>query len=155
MAIIAIIFSLVGILGGFLPVIPGPPLSWIALLLIYFDGKISLSELLIWLFFATIITVMDYILPSITSKLAGGHKSAEIGAMVGLIAGIILTPVGMIMGCFLGAFFGEFLFGKSDFQKSLKTAIASFAGLMLSTGIKVIFSVAVLWQILSKIINFA
>ena len=33
--VLGFILTLVGIMGSFLPVIPGPPLSWVGLLLLY------------------------------------------------------------------------------------------------------------------------
>jgi len=151
LGIIAIILAVVGIAGGFLPVVPGPPLSWVALLLVYFSesakDEVSLAALIVWLVIAVIITILDYILPGIFTKVTGGHKAAEKGAMIGLIAGIILTPIGMILGSFLGAFIGEMSVGRKNIAHSLKAASGAFLGFIMTTGIKVIFSIILLWQV--------
>lgn len=150
--IIAIILAVAGIVGGLIPVVPGPPLSWVALLLVYFsdkaDGQISTSALLIWLLVVIIVTVLDYILPAVLSKATGGHKGATRGATLGLIAGMLFTPVGMILGSFLGAFLGEFFSEGQDFFSSLKAAAGTFIAFILTTGLKVICSSILLWQIL-------
>jgi len=157
LVILAIVVALIGVLGGLVPVIPGPPLSWVALLMVYLaDGvkdPISSSMLVTWGIIALIVTVLDYVLPSVMTKVSGGSKYAERGAAIGLIAGLVLTPIGMIMGSFLGAFLGEFLFtGKEDAAASLKAAFGTFIAFLMTTGIKVICSAVMLWQILSHVI---
>ena len=37
-AIVAVLAGLIGILGSILPALPGPPLSWAGMLLLYFWG---------------------------------------------------------------------------------------------------------------------
>ena len=156
LGIIAIIVAIVGVLGGFLPVIPGPPLSAVALLLVFLSKEaadpISLTALIIWAVIAIVLTILDYILPGILAKAAGGHKAAEKGATIGLIVGLFFTPVGMILGSFLGAFLGEYLAEKQGIAASLKAAVGSFIAFILTTGIKVIYSAIVLWQVLVHLI---
>ena len=153
--IIAIVLAVIGIAGGFLPVVPGPPLSWVALLLVYFSesakDEVSVTALVVWLVIAVVITVLDYVLPGVFTKVTGGHKAAEKGAMIGLIVGLFLTPIGMILGSFLGAFIGELMVEKQDIAASLKAAPGAFIAFILTTGIKVIFSAILLWQVLSHL----
>jgi len=152
LGIIAIIVAILGILGGFLPVLPGPPLSWVALFLVYFSDKaadpLSRTALLVYLAVATVLTIFDYILPGMMTRLTGGHPAAEKGAMLGLIIGLFLTPVGMVLGSFLGAFIGEYVAEKTDVLSALKAATGAFLAFILTTGMKVIFSCIVLWQVL-------
>jgi len=152
LGIVAIILAIVGIAGGFLPILPGPPVSWIALLLVSFSDKaedpVSTTALIVWLVIAVIITLADYLMPGIMTKVTGGHKAAEKGANIGLLVGLFLTPAGMILGSFIGAFIGEYVAEKQSFGNSLKAAAGAFAAFILTTGIKVIFSVIILWQIL-------
>jgi len=156
LSIIAIILALIGIVGDFLPVIPGPPLSWCAMLCLYFsetpDEPLSRTTLIVFLVLTIIITVMDYFLPGKITKLTGGHKAAERGATIGLFAGLIFTPVGMILGSLIGAFIGEFCVYKQDFAGSVKAALGSFLGFILSTGIKLIFSLIIIWKIIRCLI---
>ena len=152
MIIAAIILAILGIAGGFLPVMPGPPLSALALLFVFLCDKatdpLSLTALIIWVIVAAALTAMDYILPGMLTHVTGGHKAAERGATLGLIAGMLFTPVGMVMGSFLGAFLGEYFAERQGFTASLKAAAGSFLAFILTTGIKVIYSVLVLWQVL-------
>ena len=107
--ILAILAGVVGIAGSILPGLPGTPVSWVGLLLLYIWGpeEMPLKTLIIWGAVVAVVSVVDYIVPMYFTKLTGGSKYAERGAMVGLIAGIILTPVGMILGSFLGVFLFE------------------------------------------------
>ena len=153
--ILAILAGIIGIAGSILPGLPGPPLSWVGLLILYIWGNgtnvagepMSTTTLLIWGVVTVAVTVVDYLVPMYFTKITGGSKYAERGALIGLIAGIILTPVGMIAGSFLGAFLAEILYAKKDPTASLKAAIGSFIGFIAGTGIKTIASVLIMWQI--------
>lgn len=153
--IFAIVLAVIGIVGGFLPLIPGPPLSAVALLMVFFSEKAAdplvLAALVIWAIAAVLLTVMDYVLPGMLAKAAGGHKAAERGATIGLLVGLFLTPVGMVVGSFAGAFIGEFLTEGQGFAASLKAAAGTFVAFIFTTGVKVIYSVLVLWQVLSHL----
>ena len=148
--ILAILAGVIGIAGSILPGLPGTPFSWIGLLLLYIWGpqEMTMSTLLIWGVVVALVTVIDYLVPMWLTKVTGGSKYAERGALIGLIAGIILTPVGMIMGSFLGAFIAELQWGKKEAGDALKAAAGSFIGFMLGTGLKTIVSVLILWRII-------
>ena len=99
LAILGILAGVIGIIGRLFPGIPGPPLSWAGLLLMYFYGKsgngdpISTKLLLIWLAIVIVVAIVGYIIPSYTTKLTGGSKYASRGAIIGLFAGIFIPPV--------------------------------------------------------------
>ncbi len=146
--IIAVLLSLAGIAGCFLPVIPGPPLSWCALLLLYFlgNGEMSLTFLLLWLGITVAVTVLDYIVPARFTRATGGSKAAGRGSMVGLIIGMIFFPPwGMIAGAFLGALAAEVIVNGSSLADSVKPALGSFLGFIFGTLIKLIASGMMFW----------
>lgn len=153
--VLAIAAGIIGIAGSILPGLPGAPISWIGLLILYIWGSgtnadgdpMSLNVLIIWGVVVLVVSVIDYIVPMYLTKATGGSKHAERGAMIGLIAGIFLTPIGMIAGSFLGAFIGELLWARKDVTSSLKAAFGSFLGFILGTGIKTIAAVMIMWQI--------
>ena len=94
------------------------------------------------------VSVIDYFVPMYFTKLTGGSRHAERGAMVGLILGIIFTPVGMILGSFLGAFLMELYWGNKNAGDALKAAVGSFLGFITGTGLKTIVSVILMWKII-------
>ena len=152
----AILAGVLGVAGSILPGLPGTPISWVGMLLLYVWGSgvnaagnpMSLQTLIIWGVVVLIVSVVDYVVPMYFTKLTGGSKYAERGALIGLVAGIILTPIGMIAGSFLGAFIAEVQWGKKSSSEALLAALGSFLGFILGTGIKNIASVLILWQII-------
>ena len=156
--IIAIICAAVGVIGSILPGLPGPPLSWVGLLLVFFAGNrgecepVTSTFLLVWLGITTIVTILDYIVPGWFAKKTGGHKEASWGAIIGLFAGMFLTPVGMMAGALIGAFVGEFFFAKQDAPSSVKAAIGAVLGFIFGTGIKLVASGIMLFYVLKFIL---
>jgi len=133
----------IGIIGSFLPILPGPLTSWVGLLILHFTSLVSMSRsfLIITLSVALAISVLDYIIPVIGTKRFGGSKLGIIGTSIGLIVGLIVPiPGGIIIGPFLGALIGE-LFNKSNFKNALKAAFGSFLGFITSTFLKFIVSI--------------
>ena len=148
--ILAILAGIIGIAGSIIPGLPGPPISWVGLLLLYIWGpdEMPLKTLVIWGVITIVVSILDYIVPMYFTKVTGGTRYAERGAIAGLILGMIFTPIGMILGSFLGAFLGELLCAKQDPLASLKAAIGSFVGFIAGTGIKTIAAVLMMWQII-------
>ena len=158
--ILAIVAGIIGIAGSILPGLPGTPISWVGMLILYLWGNgtnsagdpMSTKTLLIWGLVVVVVSIIDYIVPMYFTKMTGGSKYAERGALIGLIAGIILTPIGMIAGSFLGAFLAEIFYAKKDPVESLKAALGSFIGFIAGTGIKTIAAVLIMWQIIVYIV---
>ena len=107
----------------------------------------QVKTLIIWGIVVAIVSVVDYIVPMYFTKVTGGSKYAERGAIIGLFAGIILTPIGMILGSFLGAFLFELYYTRQGAIQALKAAFGSFLGFITGTGLKTIVSVIILWKI--------
>jgi len=130
-----------GLIGAVLPVLPGPPLSFLGLLLLQWSGRgnFSMVFLVIWAGVTLIVTVMDYILPSIMTKKFGGSRLASIGSFLGIFAGLFFFPPwGMIIGPFLGAFAGELIHSRANGSKAVKVAFGAFLAFIAGTGAKLI-----------------
>ena len=146
--IIAVIIGLIGIVGCFLPVLPGPPISWVALLLLYFfgNGEMSLRFLLIWLGITVFVTILDNVVPAQFTRVTGGSKAAGRGSMIGLLVGLIFFPPwGMLIGAFLGALLAEVLVNRSSIADSVKPALGSFLGFLAGTFFKFVSSALMFW----------
>ena len=151
--IIATLFMLLGIIGSFLPVLPGPLTSWFGLLILHLTDAVPMNWtfLIITLIIALGIWLLDYIIPAIGTKKFGGSKAGMIGTTLGLIVGLIfLGPFGIIIGSFIGAFIGE-LINKSNSEKALKAAFGSFLGFLTSAFIKFIVAVIYLGLFIVKV----
>lgn len=154
--IFAIILGVVGILGSVLPALPGLPFSWIGLLFVYISGRsgvadpMTLKFLLIWLGVVAIVSLLDYIVPAWFTKVTGGHKAASTGAMIGLFLGMF-SPIGIIAGALIGAFLGELLVENKGLWASFKASIGAFLGFIFGTGLKLICSGLILFEIIKYV----
>lgn len=135
------ILMLAGIIGCLLPFLPGPPLSFLGLLLLQVKetAPFTTKFLLIWAVVVIVITVLDYLVPIYGTKRFGGTKYGLWGCAIGLIAGFWFGPVGIIAGPFLGALLGEWLANRNSDQ-AFKAAIGSFVGFLVGTVLKLIAS---------------
>lgn len=136
--ILAILALLGGLAGAVLP-IPGPPLSFIGLLLLQWSGFVALSQPVLWsLGLVTLImAILDYYIPIYGSQKFGGTKFGSTGTLIGMLAGFFIFPaVGLFLGAFLGAIIGELL-GKAPFRVALKAAIGSFLGFVTGIVMKI------------------
>ena len=144
--ILAVLAGIIGILGSVLPALPGPPLSWGGMLLLYFWGgtnshgdEMSLTILLVMLGVTILVSVLDYVIPSYLTRVTGGSKAAEWGTFIGMVFGIfVMPPWGMIIFSVLGAFLAEILFANKNGSEALKSALGSFLGFIVGTGLKLV-----------------
>ena len=145
--ILGFVCMIVGIFGSFLPVIPGPSISWVGLLLLYLTTAVPINY---WvLTFSLIITitisVLDYVIPAKGTKKFGGSSYGVWGTNIGLVVGIFFPiPFGFVLGAFLGAFMGELLYNSKDQKRALKAATGSFLGFLASSFLKFVFCMACL-----------
>ncbi|MCL2808970.1 MAG: DUF456 domain-containing protein [Treponema sp.] len=156
LVILAFLLLIVGILGSVLPILPGPPLSFIGLLLINWSGYGSFSHVFLWVAAGIVIavTVMDYVLPAIMARKFGGSRAASIGSIIGLIIGIfIFPPWGMLAGPFLGALFGELIHNKKDGAKAFKVALGAFFAFIVGSGAKLITASLMLFFAIRALIS--
>ena len=131
-----------GIIGSFMPIIPGPLTSWFGLFSLNLISTVEIDKTLLIITFiiALIIFVLDSLIPIYGSKYFGATKYGILGASIGLLIGIITPiPFGIIIGPILGALIGELLFN-NDLKKSIKSSIGVLIGFLASTFIKFITS---------------
>ncbi len=139
--IIGFILMFIGIAGAIMPVIPGTPISWLGLLLLYLTSIIAMDWWFISITFviAIGIYILDYVIPAMGTKRFGGTKAGAWGAIIGLFVGMFFIPIpfGFLIGSFLGALFGEMIVSNTEFELALKAAFGSFIGFLASTVLKV------------------
>lgn len=137
--ILGFICMIVGVFGSFMPVLPGPGMSWIGLLLLYFTSAVPANYWIIGitLLITILISVLDYVIPAKGTKRFGGSSYGVWGTNIGLIVGILAPiPFGFIIGPFVGALAGELLFDYRDHNRALKAATGSFIGFLASSFMK-------------------
>ena len=151
--LLSLIFLFLGLLGVFLPIIPGPFFSFLAILLLQFFTSYSFNTdyLIILGLLAIIITFLDYWLQVYSVRYFGGGKSSTIGVILGIILGIFfIPPIGVIVGPFIGAYLGALLESDFDFLNSFKVAGGALIGFLCGTILKFCYSLFTIWFFISK-----
>ena len=89
--LLGFIFILLGIVGSFLPILPGPITGWVGLLLLHQSSKITpdTSFLVTTFIIALAVFLLDYIIPALGTKKFGGSKYGVIGSTLGLLIGLL------------------------------------------------------------------
>lgn len=119
---------LVGAIGCFLPVLPGPLIAYGALWILYFFGGLPPSgTLLIGAGVVVAVSVVDYVLPSVCAKKFNCSRWGVFGCFVGSVAGIFFLPWGIVLGPFVGTVVGELIAGK-NLPASLRGGVGSLLG---------------------------
>lgn len=139
LAILGGILMVVGIIGAIVPVLPGPPISYLGLLLLHWTGwaEFSTQFLVIMAAVAASVTAVDYVVPVWGTKKFGGSKAGVRGSTIGLIIGVFFfPPIGIIVGPFLGAVIAELMVNADDFNKALRSGLGSLVGFLMGTGLK-------------------
>lgn len=150
--LLAFIAVFLGLLGSFLPILPGPPLAWLGLLCLYFipESGVSGRELSLHAALVAGITVLDYYIPIWGTKQFGGTQAGVRGATLGLVLGLFFAPLGIVVGPFVGALLGELAAGTRQ-QQAWRSALGSFLGFVAGTMLKLGYAVYVLWLIISNL----
>lgn len=131
-----------GIVGCVAPALPGPPLTYAAVLVYHF-GKgdvFSMPFLIISLLVVMMAVAVDYFLPVYATKKFGGSRHGVWGGMIGLAAGLFFAPWGIIIGPLLGAIIGDLVAGR-QFESALKSGAGSFVGFIAATAVKLSVSI--------------
>lgn len=151
---LGVILLLVGLVGCVLPALPGPPISYVALLLLHFTSahQFSVEFLVIWAIVVIAVTVIDNVIPMWTTKKWGGGKRAVWGSMIGLVVGLFFfPPFGLIIGPFVGAVLGELSEGKAA-GVAFKSGFGAFMGFVGGTILKLIVSGMIAFYFCKEII---
>lgn len=150
--ILGIILIVVGIIGSFLPVIPGPPIAYIGLLLQQLREPDPFTAKFLWIWAALVVVslILDYLVPIWGTKKFGGSKYGVWGSMLGFLLAFWMGPWGVIIGPFIGAFVGEMIAGK-DSRQSLRAAWGSFVGFLLGSLLKVVLCFVMLYYVVKSI----
>ena len=136
--ILGLLIAVVGLIGCIIPAIPGPPLNFLALVILELaiENAFTSDFFIFWAIITVVITVLDYVLPIMGAKVYKASSFGIWGSIIGMIIGILFfPPFGMILGLFVGAVLGELIAGKEEWQ-ALKVGTVTFVASMLMILIK-------------------
>lgn len=138
LAFIAILLLIIGLIGCFIPVLPGPPIAYLALLLAQLGPKVpfSFKFMLVMGLLVAAVTLLDYMIPALGAKKWGGSRYGVIGALAGvLVSFFVFPPFGILVFPLLGAILGEYLKGSGS-DKAFKAGFGTLIGLLMGTMLK-------------------
>jgi uncharacterized protein len=152
--VLGIIFMLAGLAGCVLPLLPGPPLCYIGMLLLQLrtEPPFTTRFMVTWAIITVVITVLDYVIPLYGTKKFGGSKYGVWGCTIGLLVGIFAGPWGIIIGPFIGAFVGEVM-ANANSSQALRAALGSFIGFLFGTLLKLIVCCVMGWYFVAGLIG--
>ena len=157
MEILVFVLLFVGLLGCVFPIVPGPPIAYLSLVLMhnFTDYNFSFNFLIVMFFIILIITILDYWLQIYGVKRFGGGKKAIKGTTIGLLVGIFILPFGIVLGPFIGAFIGAFLDKKDNSVLSpIKVASGALIGFFGGIFLKIFVTLYIIIVVVNKIVNF-
>ncbi|WP_129596133.1 DUF456 domain-containing protein [Anaerophilus nitritogenes] len=154
MIYVVMILMFIGLLGIFIPGVPGNGLIFLSILgygfLTHFE-KISITMVIIFSILTGLSFLLDYISSVMGAKKFGATKAGLIGGFLGGILGIfILSLPGMILGQFLGTLIGELYYGKelkNSIFSGVGTVIGFIVGVILNMTIGIGMISLFLWKI--------
>ena len=131
-----------GLLGCIVPVIPGPALSYAAMLVLL-PTRFAPSARVCVVFLAACIAVhvLDFIVPAIGAKKFECSRFGVAGCIAGTFLGMFFGGVwGLVLGPFLGGMLGEIVAGK-NFAASVRGGFGAFLGFVAGVLLKVAYCV--------------
>ena len=134
--VIASVLMLLGLAGSILPVLPGPPLSFIGLFLLallrHFSPPLTPTFITILAIVTILVIAMDYIIPLLGAKRYGASKWGVWGSVLGMAIGIFWSPFAMLVGAFVGAVVVEWLVHKKK-REALRAGWGVVMGTLFAT----------------------
>ena len=107
MVIVGSILMVLGLAGSVLPMLSGPPLSFIGLFLLallkHFSPPLTPTLVILLAVMTVLAIVMDYVIPLVWAKRYGASKWGIWGSVLGMAIGIFWSPLAMLVGAFIGA----------------------------------------------------
>ena len=145
------ILLVLGTLGCLIPVLPGPPIAYLALILAHFVGDQGIptqSTLMAAGLITAVVIVLDYIVPTLGAKKFHCSRAGMWGCFIGTVVGLLYLPFGVIVGSFVGALLGEVWAGKL-LGSAIKGALGAFLGYLAGIFLKLAccgYLAFVFWQ---------
>ena len=148
LVVLGILLLITGLVGCVLPVLPGPPISFGGLVLLW-AARDWQAESFGWPLVVTfgilalVVTVLDFVVPAWGAKRYGASRTGVWLSVLGMLVGMVFfPPFGMLVGAFAGALGGELLVGKRE-GEATRAAWGVFVGTMAGIGMKLVVSIAI------------
>ncbi len=134
---------LIGLLGTFLPVLPGMPLIFGGMLLAAWVGDFQVIggwTLVVLGLMSLLALSIDLVASALGAKRVGASGKAVLGAALGTLFGLFFGIPGLLVGPFIGAVVGELIhrrvYNQHSIGEAAKVGAATWIGLAVGTALK-------------------
>jgi uncharacterized protein YqgC (DUF456 family) len=137
--VLAIALIVVGVIGTFLPVLPGAALVFGGMLLaawIDHFQRIGWVTLTILGVLTMLVFVIDVVAAFLGAKRVGASRLALVGAALGALVGVFLGIVGIVVAPFIGAVIGE-LIDRGQLERAARVGFGTWLGMAVGALAKV------------------
>jgi uncharacterized protein YqgC (DUF456 family) len=144
--VLAIALIVVGVIGTFLPVLPGAALVFAGMLLaawIDHFQRIGWITLTILGVLTAMVFAIDILAGFFGAKRVGASRLALVGATVGTLVGLFFGIVGILVGPFLGAVIGE-LIARGKLEPAARVGLGTWLGMAIGALAKIAVVLAML-----------
>ena len=153
--ILVLLCFVAGLLGVWLPLVPGLPLMALGAVLFKVLQPDRLSWITVGLFAlgAVLGQAMELLASGWAARKAGAGKAGARGALLGALFGLFFGLPGVLLGPPLGALIGEWLVRRQPFRQAARAALGAVLGLfagalgkfLLGGGLVLVFLLDALW----------
>jgi uncharacterized protein YqgC (DUF456 family) len=150
--VLAIALIVIGVLGTFLPVVPGAALVFGGMLLAawidHFEriGWITLTILGV---LTLLVFVIDMVAGYLGAKRVGASRLALVGAAVGALIGLFFGIIGILVAPFIGAVVGE-LITRGQLEPAARVGLATWLGMAVGALAKIAVVLAMLGVFITR-----
>ncbi len=144
--VIASALIVLGVIGTFLPAIPGTIVVFAGMLLaawIERFSRVGWIALIVLGVLAVAAVVVDIVAGVLGARRVGASREALIGAALGTVVGIFFGFVGLLIAPFIGAVVGE-LSSRRQIAPALRVGVGTWIGLALGAVAKGLMLLAML-----------
>jgi uncharacterized protein YqgC (DUF456 family) len=132
---LAVALIVIGVIGTFLPVLPGAALVFGGMLLAaWIDGfqRVGWITLVILGLLTALVFVVDIVSGFLGAKRVGASKLAIVGAAIGTVVGLFFGIVGILIAPFIGAVLGEVI-ARGQLAPAARVGVATWIGMLVGT----------------------
>ena len=132
---LAVALIVIGVIGTFLPVLPGAALVFGGMLLAaWIDGfqRVGWITLVILGVLTALVFVVDIVSGFLGAKRVGASKLAIVGAAIGTVVGLFFGIIGVLVAPFIGAVVGEVI-ARGQLAPAARVGVATWVGMLVGT----------------------
>lgn len=132
---LAVALIVIGVIGTFLPVLPGAALVFGGMLLAaWIDGfqRVGWITLVILGVLTALVFMVDIVSGFLGAKRVGASKLAIVGAAIGTVVGLFFGIIGVLVAPFIGAVIGEVI-ARGQLAPAARAGVATWVGMLVGT----------------------